>query len=257
MTPAPVESKPTPTGAWIPPLVITVLVVGVGVGWLLRGSDAPPPFPERLTASRTRQDLPKKAVEAKPVPKETKPVMPAKKAEDLSAPANAETTPAPIVGDLPNLPTTIPSGPLAPLTPTPAQRGDLKADEALVRRIVTEQEGDVVSAESSEDLGRTLVAEVAPERQSSLKSALRKTLGSRAVLTDAGTVPGSTPELKRMEDELALARKRRDQARLDFLPEAPILKGIEEDTLALERRITEVRRAAARVRLNVLLRSGV
>jgi hypothetical protein len=53
---------------------------------------------------------------------------------------------------------------------------------------------------------------------------------------------------------LAVAKKKVEQARIDFLPQAPILRQMEEDYLAQERAIAEQRKASSRLRLNILIR---
>jgi hypothetical protein len=174
------------------------------------------------------------------------------------------TSPEPLVGNFPALPSAGTGGPrgsigpLDPNVPTKLPTADLNADEALARRTVLQSGGEIVASSDAKDstgkVGRTLVAEVASASATELRSALRKALGDRVVLSDAGTVPSSSPTLRKAEEALAAAKKQVEQARIDFLPQAPALRQMEEDYLAQERAVAQQRRASGHLRLNILLR---
>ena len=170
---------------------------------------------------------------------------------------------APLVGELPHLPSaTVESGPIEPLVPvaptTHLPVADLNADEALARRVVLGVGGEVVSSADARDstgkVGRSLVVETTPHGLARLQTALRKALGDRAVMSEAGSVGGSSPEIRKAEDALAVQKKQLDRARVDFLPKAPILQDLEDTYRTAERNLADARRATARQRLNVLLR---
>ncbi len=227
--------------------------LGFGAGWAWRGTprettrlvyrDRPVPAPITKAAPRF-PDYPKPPLET-PVP-------------EKSLGSRAPTI---LVGDLPRLPGMsgpfVPQGPLAPDVPTKLPADELNADEALARRTILSIGADVVSATDAKDasgkVGRALVAEADHESLERLRAALRKALGNRAVLSDGGAVGGS-PDTRKAEDALAALKKQRDRARIDFLPESPTLRDLEEATLKAERALADLRKTSARQRLNILLR---
>lgn len=179
--------------------------------------------------------------------------------------ASPPTSPSPLVGNLPSLPSTSPdvaaTGPLAPNVAAKLPIADLNADEALAKRLVIGAGGDIVSVSDAKDgsgkVGRSLVAETGPERVKALEGSLRASLHDRVVISDAGTVGGSTPELEKAEEGLATAEKARDRARVDFLPQAPILRQIEDDYARMQQSVAAIRKRIARRRINVMIRPGL
>ncbi len=245
---------------WTLVAVVAALGLGGAFGWVLHGGPKEVvkivERPVRVaTMPRARPqrfpDYPKPAFE-----------LPPPESSDGAGGTGAIGTPMPsvIVGDLPNLPTTSAGDPGIALTPdVPVSPvADLNADEALTRRIVLQGGGEIVSSADAKDatgkIGRTLVAETLPAARDAIRAALRKALGDRAILSDGGSVDATGPELQKAEADLAAARKQRDKARLDFLPEAPALKGIEEEYARLEKVASDLRKASTRLRLNILLR---
>lgn len=238
---------------WIAAAVTAV--VGIGVGWLLRGR------PEEKIRVVTLPSAPPKAAPPAPSPPAERP-FPEHPKPPLEAPQPVveSTPPPPLIGALPKLPGAIGGGvgPLSPLMPPKLPTADLNADEALARRIVLQAGGQIVSASDAKDstgkVGRMLVAETDREGREALRMALRSALGDRVLLSEGGSVAGTSPEVEKEEKELEAARKKRDQARRDFLPEAPALRQIEEDYRNQERAMTDLRKSTARPRLNILLR---
>lgn len=238
---------------WIVAALTTV--VGCGVGWLLRGQ------PHETIRVVT---LPPKVAPLKsPAPPPKFPDLP-KPPLETPQPVADETTPSPsaLIGDIPRLPNASgPTGMIVPMTPdvpTKLPVADLNADEALARRTILGIGADIVSSSDAKDatgkIGRTLVAETASADREKLRSALRQALGDRIIISDGGSVGGTSPEIQKAEAALETARKKRDQARIDFLPQAPTLRQIEDDVLAQERAVAEMRKSVARLRLNVLIR---
>ena len=232
------------------------LAAGLVVGWSIR--DEPrvvtkfvyrdvtvPTMPVAVVEKPTFPDTPKPPVE-KPVPTVVAPMVS----------ANAPI-PTPLVGELPKLPAV--DGPIAPITPAaPLPTADLNADEALARRLVLAAGGDVVSGSDAKDasgkVGRALVAEASMGGRVRIEGALRKALGDRVILSDGGVAGGSTAEIRKAEDGLLALRKQRDQARLDFLPNAPALQDLEDAFRRQERALAVMKRATSRQRLNILIR---
>lgn len=184
--------------------------------------------------------------------------------------ASNNPIPAPLVGDLPRLPAAGPGGfggpigpmiPTVPTVPTALPTADLNADEALARRLVLAAGGDIVSSSDAKDasgkIGRALVAEASGGVRAKIEGALRRSLGDRVILSDGGSVGGSSSETRKAEDALAALRKQRDQARIDFLPNAPTLLDIEEAYRKQERALADLRKAASHQRLNVLIRPAL
>ncbi len=237
---------------WI--IVALTAFIGIGIGWLMHDSSAEDAKFARLAF----------APKGKLAPVTTEPKFPEmpKPPVETPTPIPDEVTaqPSPLVGSFPNLPAPSggPIGPYAPNVPAQLPTADLNADEALARRTILESGGDVVASSDAKDssgkIGKSLVAEVAGSGLDSLRAALRKALGNRAVLSDGGTVAAAGAVPKAAEEALAAAKKKRDQARIDFLPEAPALRQIEEDYLTQERSVAEMRKVGARARLNVLIR---
>lgn len=240
---------------------IAGIALGFGFGWASHKREPSPALPYRPRYSETsvaNRDIEPSFPEHPKPPLETPVPIP-----DLSTRAVPS-----LGGDLPNLPVAGPegSGPIGtgtPMTPDlpngPPPAADLNADEARAKRIVLESGADVISVSDARDdagtIGRSIVAETAPSDRDPLRKALRKALGARAVISDAGAGPSDDdPGLKKMEDELALARKRRDKDRIDFLPQSPILQDEEEAVLKMERALALRRKESSRVRLNILLR---
>ena len=239
-------------------------VLGAAAGWLLRGQPV-----ERIRVVTLR---PKAAPLAPRLPQTqlSVPVFPDLPKPPLETPVpsleSTEPTPSPLVGTFPALPAAGgpigsgggPTGPLMPEVGEKPPLADLKADEALARRVVLQSGGDVVSSDDAKDamgkVGRMLVVETDFEGRAGLRSALRRALGDHAVLSDGGSSPGTSPAIQKAEEALELLRKGRDKARVDFLPEAPILQQMEEDYLAKEREVAAMRKKAARLRLTILLR---
>ncbi len=240
-------------------LIVAVLtaVLGVGVGWLLRGQ------PTETLRVVTLPPKTTPVVEKKPEPEfpdyPKPPVEPPKPIVE----ENATTTPAPppLVGNFQSLPETIPnglSGPLEPALPDKVPAADLNADEALARRTILQAGGEIVSSADAKDtmgkVGKTLVAEISAGDSDKLKGALRKALGDRIILSDAGTSNASNPATKKAEEALEAKRKERDKARIDFLPEAPILRQIEEEYRAQERALADLKKSGAKQRITILIR---
>lgn len=178
------------------------------------------------------------------------------------------STPLAVPGNLPHLPPAPLSGgigpvsasvPLSPDLPT-LPVADLKADEAAIRRLVIQYGGQVQTAQEAKDtsgtVGRSLVVDVPATVTKDLRSALTAKLHDRVIITETG-LSSSDPTLKKAEDELAAAKKERDQARIDFLPQAPALRQIEERYAALEKSVIERRGLLGRTRLNILLRPAL
>ena len=200
------------------------------------------------------------------------PSFPEKPKPPLVAPISVRTPGEPppnaLVGTLPRMPNgplppamggTI--GPLNPGVPLPTEEptnASLSADEATIRRLVIAGGGRIVSSADAKDVagkvGRNIVVEASAATTSDIASALRRALEDRVVLSKGGLVETSTPEIRKAEDVLSSLREKRDKARVDFLPQAPILLDLEESTRAAERALARLKRAASRQRLNVLLR---
>jgi hypothetical protein len=235
---------------WI--VVALTAFIGIGIGWLMHDSSSENARFAQLSPQPKRVQIP---IDSGPTfPELPKPPL------ETPIPITDEVVgqPAPLMGNISSLPSPAggPIGPYAPNVPDQLPTADLNADEALARRIILENGGDVVASSDAKDssgkIGKSLVAEVKGLGVDGLRAALRKTLGDRAVLSDGGTVPGTVPTAA--EDALAVAKRKRDQARIDFLPEAPALRQIEEDYLAQERAVAQIRKASGRARLNVLIR---
>lgn len=237
-------------------IAVTALAaaLGFGAGWAMHGG------PHEVVRTVYRDlPAPKPTLVAK-----VQPLFPDYPKPPLDPPvatpdSSSSVRPEPLAGNVPQLPSL--EGPISPLVPNaPAKlpTEDLNADEALVRRIVGGMGGEVVSSADAKDatgkVGRALVAEIGPGGLERLRTALRQALGDRAVLSDGGAVGGSSAETRKAEDALAELKRKRDRARIDFLPQAPTLRDLEEATLKGERALAELRRTASRRRLDVLLR---
>ena len=234
------------------------LSIGLAVGWSMREPprtitklvyrDPPPPVKPVAVAQRPSFPATPKPPVEKPTPVDAPPEV-----------AQSVPVPAPLVGDLPRLPAASgPIGPMVPPTPAGSPSADLNADEALARRLVLARGGDIVSASDAKDasgkIGRALVAEMPSGGRSRVEGALRHALGDRIILSDGGSTGGSTAETRKAEDALLALRKQRDQARLDFLPNAPALLDIEDAYRRQERALSGLRKATNRQRLNILIR---
>ena len=159
----------------------------------------------------------------------------------------------------------IPGGPIAPLNPAlPSTTSelpvaDLAADEAQVRRIVIASGGRVVSSADAEDtlgrVGRNVAFESSREGIDRIATALQSAMRNRIVVSKGGLIENSTPDIRKAEDELAALQEKRDKARIDFLPEAPILVDLERSTREAERNLAKRKRVASRQRMNVLIRA--
>ena len=237
---------------WIVAAITAVL--GVAAGWLLRGE--PTEAVRVVTLPPKEAPPPKKAPEPefpdypKPTVEPPKPIV-----EEIA------TAPPPLVGSFPTLPATGPGGPAGPLEPNrpdKAPAAGRTADEALARRVVLQAGGEIVSSADAKDamgkVGRTLVAETDAKNRDKLQDALRKALGDRAILSEAGSATNTTPAIRKAEEALETKRKERDKARIDFLPTAPILRGIEDDYAAQERVLADLKKTGARIRLTILIR---
>ena len=232
--------------------------LGFGAGWVAHGG----PHEVVRTVYKRAAPSPKPILVAKAelLPEYPKPPLDPPVATPMvssASPSNGQ--PEPLSGNLPQLPS--PEGAIGPMVPdAPAKlpAEDLNADEALARRIVDGLGGEVVSSADAKDatgkVGRALVAETGAGGLERLRAALRKALGDRAVLNDGGAGGGSSPETRKAEDALAELKRKRDRARIDFLPQSPTLRDLEEATLKGERALAELRRTASRQRLNILLR---
>ena len=200
-----------------------------------------------------------------PIVAKAAPTFPERPKPDLDSPEPSSdrvaTVPTSIHGDLPNLPPAMTDlGPAAPLPPTKTlPTADLNADEARVRRIVLGAGGEVVSSGDATDsggkVGRSLVAEMLPGGSKRIGVALRQALGNRVVLSEGGSIGGSSTEVRKAEDALTALKKDLEKAQHDFMPGSPFLRNTEDAYREGEKNLAEVRRTYARQRLNILLRS--
>ena len=247
-------------------VTLVAVALGFGAGWFARGT------PEPVVRYDERPALRQPLVAKVETPFPDKPKPPLIPPTPVPTPIDTVTKGDPNVPAPPSMIGRLPSAALeelppafgeaiVPLTPTPPQEtlpADLAADEARARRIVLQNGGTVVSGADARDgagkVGRTLVVETRATGRDRVRKALRAAFGGRIVLSDAGASPGSSPEIRKAEDELTTLRKQRDQARIDFLPNAPTLIDLEESTLKAERQLADLRRAAGRQRLNLMLR---
>lgn len=251
-------------------IAVGTLTIGVLVGRGWREAKTPPPVivanPPAGPSTNDQLDEPRVARLGSPKPS----ILPPDPILDDSNAALGDQNPAlnpPVIpGDLPHLPATPLSGgigpvavasPLSPDLPATLPTADLNADEAAVRRLVLKSGGQVQSAQVAKDasgiVGRSLLVEIPATASRGLRSALAAKLHDRVLITEAGQ-GSSDPNLKKAEEELAAAKKERDQARIDFLPQAPALRQIEERYAALEKSVQERRNLLGRTRLNILLR---
>ena len=240
-------------------VTLTAALLGFGAGWLAHSEPIPvvryierPAEVDQVTHSK------------RPFPEKPKPPLEA----PVASVATPIAQPEGISGALPAVPPMalppISGGPIGPLSPelTPATPdlpvADLAADEARVRRVVLALGGRVVSSADAKDtlgkVGRNIAVESDPVAMEKIASALQTALKNRIVLSKGGLVENSSPEIRKAEDALATLRGKRDKARIDFLPQAPILIDLEETTRIAERDLARRKRASSRQRLNILIR---
>ena len=239
------------------PLIAAVTaLVGFLLGWALRGGE-----------TRRERTIPivSPAGPLARVERKLAPSFPDYPKPSLETPRAVAERPTPSVAVPPSIgglsglpPATGEIGPLAPLPTKAPPVADLNADEALARRVALGLGAEIVSSSDARDaggmVGRTLVTEIAPKDVERLRSSLRAALGSRATLSDGGTVEGAGTEVRKAEDDLATLKKQLSRAQDDFLPNSPFLRNVEDAYRVGERNLAETRRVHARQRLVVLLR---